>query len=872
LTAILIDRRSTPESVSQLFEDLATAQIIGFDIETHDDNAHPGIKAFRGARTTRAFDMQRTIITGFSVYVEGTPRVYYVNVEQADVENRLGLNMLRQVVEAKPAGAQWICHNAPFEITVLRLSADIELTDVICSLQAAVSAYGPDQYAFENLGNLGLGEMEKFMPAVSKHFAVFEGGRNLTSKQGELVSQILGKASRAAHSYNGVVYEASHGYGLKKAIFNFFGFKMATFSETLDGKRHMGELTGDEVLAYGCDDAYWAVRLFMDKLLPSLATQNTKLIKTFFEQENPMIYVYADIWSYGMRVNTQAIAERRTLERARCAEVLRELREAVQAFTFTAEPNELLRQKEKWYGDGAKYRARIAHWVKEGHRRGDLEELQLVNGSVVSGWVQDLGRKHTSVGPNFTHYMVMRTVAYDLLDLPIIYDMGKVASDADARGEMIGRLKASDDPLKEAKIEVITLINELVGVEQRMKLYLNPYSQLTDPDTGRMYPTLSSMLASRRLASSNPNPMQLAKQGESTYVRGFYGGDDEDHLVVAADWSQIELVEIGEFSGDPEFLLAYSCLPYNDLHRVAAAAILSAENDTEVTAEQFASLRSLGDGVVEPFGFPLIDNKGNVLTPKEAYKYNRGTAGGKGANFGYWYSGALGSVGNARGIKSDVMWAMTEQYREKFSVAEEWRTDLIDEVRNHGYVTLPDGHRRQRLEATPMWEHHFRSLFYGYDDEGIKNFASLFVSRIKTRAGNQAVNSVIQGSCATLAKRTILSTRKEIAEKGLRARFMIPVHDELVWSVHKDDVAEFIEVARRHMVTHPDLFKKCVLHCTVAVGRTFEPWHPTRAPYGQVELDEAPAAPFIDPKYVNEELPDSEIAKVIAYMGDQHVG
>lgn len=52
--------------------------------------------------------------------------------------------------------------------------------------------------------------------------------------------------------------------------------------------------------------------------------------------------------------------------------------------------------------------------------------------------------------------------------------------------------------------------------------------------------------------------MQLAKRGESTYVRGFFEGDDDEHLVMSRDWSAIELAIIGELSQDPTFINAYA--------------------------------------------------------------------------------------------------------------------------------------------------------------------------------------------------------------------------------------------------------------------------------------------------------------------------
>src|SRR3546814_12533394 len=73
--------------------------------------------------------------------------------------------------------------------------------------------------------------------------------------------------------------------------------------------------------------------------------------------------------------------------------------------------------------------------------------------------------------------------------------------------------------------EVLTSLQEMAEIEQRMKLYLTPYTHLMDPETSRVYPSVSSKLATRRLAASFPNPMELVKQGNSTYIPRFYLSD-----------------------------------------------------------------------------------------------------------------------------------------------------------------------------------------------------------------------------------------------------------------------------------------------------------------------------------------------------------
>jgi len=118
--------------------------------------------------------------------------------------------------------------------------------------------------------------------------------------------------------------------------------------------------------------------------------------------------------------------------------------------------------------------------------------------------------------------MPVRVLIYDLprRERCIVID-GKVQSDGEARGKILARLDKDglgDTP----QATVLRCLNQISAIEQRMKLYLNPYLKLVDPDTGRLYPVLSSELATRRMGTRYPNPMQLQKRGDSTYVRGFY--------------------------------------------------------------------------------------------------------------------------------------------------------------------------------------------------------------------------------------------------------------------------------------------------------------------------------------------------------------
>ncbi|MCG7628952.1 DNA polymerase [Epibacterium sp. MM17-32] len=829
----LIDMRNWFELKDQLIAEIASSGLIGFDIETEDSQRHEGLNQFMKVDTEGhkskgkrlVFDVNRTVICGFSWYCDESDTAYYLNLAHADVENRIPWSEARQLLDARAPDAHWICHNAPFEITMMMKSLGYEMTNVICTLQLAVSAFNEDQYPEDKMFSCGFGGMRNMLPAIAEAFAEMDPYGDLTEKQSDLLGKIIGKTTSSSFSYNALVSDMTYGYGLKKLTKSLFGYEQATFDETLNGKAHMGQITGDECCAYGADDAYWALRIF-HRLLPMLPYQNDQLMSTFFEQENPMIYVFADIWMNGMRINLDAVHERRQVERETYAEKVVELQALVRdMLPFPDEPNQWL-MNESWYGktSGKTYRSRIEAWAKRDLPADPFDIAYTTAGAVSNAWAEEQG-KPKSKGPNFSHYMMMRTLMYDLPGIKPIYSGGKVASDKGAREKLQKR--------NEKVAPLLKLINEMAGIEQRMKLYLTPYLQLCDPETQRVYPVVSSQLNSRRMAASFPNPMQLAKRGESTYIRGFYLPDEEDHVIVSIDWSQIELVLIGDFSDDEGFREAYGQLPFKDLH-------------TKAVGDMF--------GTSDPKSLPNFKDLRTKV--------------GKGANFNYWYSGALSTVGDAMGWSSDKMWEMTEAYRETFAQAEEWRVDLINEARDKGFVTLPDGHRRHKFEASYAWQKLWRDRWQSTTEVGLHNFGDLFVRKLTNRAANQIVNSMIQGSCATLAKRSILAIRR--LHNQFRFRFMIPIHDELVFSVHRDDAVEFIKAAKAAMCDHPEIIKTLAVDATASVGRTFEPYHPERAPMGQIELDEAPTLPgWLPAETKDQRLDEEQIQQVIHYLFEE---
>lgn len=860
----LLDAQSPKADWDEAVAEIAASKLLGVDCETQDENRHAGLNQYNTA-TRHVFDHRRTTMTGFSVYCDGSDNAWYVNLAHADVENRVTFFRALTLLNAIPDDAIAVAHNAPFEIVMFEQCHGFKFKYLLCTLQLAVTHHGPDEYDPQNFYRAELSGLHKLVPDIQR---IFDGAdpKNLSGSQKELLGKFIAKESDAGHSYNGFIKTINHGYSLKQLTERRFGVKQMTFKEVLNGKAHMGELTGAEVCSYGADDAYWAVEHYK-WLSEDLRKNNPQAFITFLKTENPMTQVYAECWRDGLQLDLNAVYEKQRDERAAMAAELRKLKAMIKAeLPFDEEPVARLVEKQPWYAkDWAKKRAQITAWANSPDDEDDFAQCFQTSNPIGNNWAEEQKVKVPKSGKlNLIYYHAMRTIVYDLLGHRIVYSEGEVSSDKEARGKIYETFEASGE---DNKLGIMKSLQAMADIEQRMKLFIQPYTQLMDPETGRVYPTLSSQLATRRLAGRNPNGMQLSKNGESAYIRGFFLPDNDEHVMVSADWSAIELVLIAEFSGDPEFAKVYGQKPYGDLHSGAAADCLAVKTLPGLTEEEFREFKF--DRNPEGRDLKHIFT-GQPISPKEFHKLARGTAVGKGANFSYWYSGALSTVGSNLGWTSDEMWEAVDRYRNRFELAEAWRIGVIEQGMEQGFITLPDHHRRVRLEATEAWASAMQNKFMNLvPSDAMRTYADLAIRRIATRSKNQLVNAMIQGTCATLAKRTILRMRELVVEAGIEdmVRFMLPIHDEVLYSVHHSVAHIFIPLLRRAMCEHPSIVSSIPLDCSVAVGRTFRPFNKANPAFSQIELDEAFMIPgLIDKELEGTKLSDEKVLEVIEYM------
>ncbi len=151
---------------------------------------------------------------------------------------------------------------------------------------------------------------------------------------------------------------------------------------------------------------------------------------------------------------------------------------------------------------------------------------------------------------------------------------------------------------------------------------------------------------------------------------------------------------------------------------------------------------------------------------------------------------------------------------------------------------------------------------------GVPDFGRQCIRRIQARAGNQSVNALVQGLCATYAKRKLYRAMfKDIPRLGLRARVMTLVHDELVVSVHRDDEMKAKDYLYEFLIDGEGIFNNVVIDSSMAMGRNYLAFNADTNPKGLVELMEMDKKlPCIPEDRWGQKATDNEVGLILDYM------
>lgn len=167
------------------------------------------------------------------------------------------------------------------------------------------------------------------------------------------------------------------------------------------------------------------------------------------------------------------------------------------------------------------------------------------------------------------------------------------------------------------------IVSDILMYRQISKLrgtYGEPLVKLAD-ENGRIHTKLNQTgTATGRLSSADPNLQNIPIRMElGRELRKYFIAEDDDHVLIDADYSQIELRLLAELSGDPTMREAF--LDGEDFHSAVAAQVFGVDVD-EVTPELRRRAKAVNFGIIYGIGdFSLSRDLG--IPRKQAAQYIR---------------------------------------------------------------------------------------------------------------------------------------------------------------------------------------------------------------------------------------------------------
>ncbi len=193
------------------------------------------------------------------------------------------------------------------------------------------------------------------------------------------------------------------------------------------------------------------------------------------------------------------------------------------------------------------------------------------------------------------------------------------------------------------------------GLTKLKSTYVDALPKMVNPRTGRVHSSFNQALAATgRLSSNNPNLQNIPiRTPEGAEVRKAFIPRDADHVLLSADYSQIELRIIAEISGDEAMLEAF--IAGQDIHRATAARV---------------------------FGVPFDE-----VTTEQRYR-------AKTVNFSIIYGAGATNLSRQLDIKRAEAGELISQYFHQYQGLKAYMERTVKQAREQGFVTTLMGRRR----------------------------------------------------------------------------------------------------------------------------------------------------------------------------------
>ncbi len=203
--------------------------------------------------------------------------------------------------------------------------------------------------------------------------------------------------------------------------------------------------------------------------------------------------------------------------------------------------------------------------------------------------------------------------------------------------------------------EVVANVLDYRGAVKLKSVYVDQLPAAVNPQTGRLHTHYSqAWTATGRIQSNDPNLQTIpVRKQRGREVRAAFVPRDEHHLLLSADYSQIELRVMAELSGDEAMLDAFR--NDVDIHALTASKVYKVDV-RDVTREMRDKAKTVNFGII--YGISAFGLQQRLNIPRaEAH-------------------------------------ALIENYFDQYPGVQEYIDQTIAYAREHGYVKTRSGRRR----------------------------------------------------------------------------------------------------------------------------------------------------------------------------------
>lgn len=233
----------------------------------------------------------------------------------------------------------------------------------------------------------------------------------------------------------------------------------------------------------------------------------------------------------------------------------------------------------------------------------------------------------------------------------------KLQLDPKAKKTKTGQYATGEDVLLKLSHQN-KIVDDILAFRELTKLkstYVDALPEMRNRKTGRVHTSYAQAVAvTGRLSSNNPNLQNIPVRTErGREIRKAFIPRDNDHILLSADYSQIELRIVAAISGDPAMCEAFKL--GKDIHTATAAKVYNVD-EKDVVKEMRYKAKSVNFGIIYGQGaFGLADNLG--ISRTEAKE-------------------------------------IIDNYKKQFYNIQKYMDDTINFAREHGYVQTLVGRKR----------------------------------------------------------------------------------------------------------------------------------------------------------------------------------